>query len=86
MNEAFNLIKAGGSLVAINKSRYYKSEKGLSIGTGAFVSALGNLIFKVRFTKQMTWRYSFQLLKFIIFIIIYSTSVWVDSLKIHNID
>ncbi|XP_023323346.1 haloacid dehalogenase-like hydrolase domain-containing protein 2 [Eurytemora carolleeae] len=40
MNEAFNLIKSGGSLVAINKSRYYKSEKGLSIGTGAFVSAL----------------------------------------------
>jgi hypothetical protein len=27
--------------VAINKSRYYKREDGLAVGTGAFVAALG---------------------------------------------
>jgi F0F1-type ATP synthase membrane subunit c/vacuolar-type H+-ATPase subunit K len=27
--------------VAINKSRYYKRDDGLAIGTGAFVAALG---------------------------------------------
>jgi len=40
LNEAFNLVKQGGTLVAINKSRYIKTEQGLSIGTGAFVSTL----------------------------------------------
>ena len=41
MNEAFNLLKSGASLIAINKSRYFKREDGLALGTGAFVSALG---------------------------------------------
>jgi len=40
LTEAFNLLKSGANLVAINKSRYYKREDGLAIGTGAFVSAL----------------------------------------------
>lgn len=41
LNAAFRLIKSGASLIAINKSRYFKGEDGqLSIGTGAFVSAL----------------------------------------------
>ena len=44
LNEAFNLVKQGGTLVAINKSRYMKTEQGLSIGTGAFVSTLGKLL------------------------------------------
>jgi len=40
LNEAFNLLKGGAKLVAINKSRYLKTEDGLSIGTGAFVTTL----------------------------------------------
>jgi len=40
MNEAFCLLKNGASLVAINKSRYFKKDEGLAIGTGAFVTAL----------------------------------------------
>ncbi len=35
------LVQNGGHLVAINKSRYYKRDDGLAIGTGAFVAALG---------------------------------------------
>ena len=41
MNAAFRLIKSGAPLIAINKSRYFKQEDGLALGTGAFVSALG---------------------------------------------
>lgn len=40
INEAFNIIKSGGTLVACNKSRYFKREEGLAIGAGAFVTAL----------------------------------------------
>eukprot|EP00088_Acartia_fossae_P010622 TRINITY_DN1530_c0_g1_i21.p1 TRINITY_DN1530_c0_g1~~TRINITY_DN1530_c0_g1_i21.p1 ORF type:complete len:260 (-),score=41.18 TRINITY_DN1530_c0_g1_i21:4-783(-) len=40
LNEAFNLLKNRASLIAINKSRYIKTDDGLSIGTGAFVSTL----------------------------------------------
>ena len=35
------LLHDGGHLVAINKSRYYKREDGVALGTGAFVAALG---------------------------------------------
>lgn len=40
INAAFRLLQDGGHLVAINKSRYYKREDGLAVGTGAFVAAL----------------------------------------------
>jgi len=40
LNEAFNLLKGGAKLVAINKSRYFQSKDGLSIGCGAFVTTL----------------------------------------------
>jgi len=40
LNAAFRLIKSGAPLIAINKSRYFKQEDGLALGTGAFVSAL----------------------------------------------
>lgn len=40
INQAFRLVHEGGQLVAINKSRYFKREDGLALGTGAFVAAL----------------------------------------------
>ena len=40
MNIAFNMLLNGSQLIAINKSKYFKSTKGLSLGAGAFVSAL----------------------------------------------
>jgi len=40
LTEAFQLLKQGARLVAINKSRYFQTESGLALGAGAFVSAL----------------------------------------------
>jgi len=40
LTEAFQLLKQGARLVAINKSRYFQTEGGLALGAGAFVSAL----------------------------------------------
>ena len=40
MNIAFNMLLNGSQFIAINKSKYFKSSKGLCLGAGAFVSAL----------------------------------------------
>ena len=40
MNIAFHMLLKGSQLIAINKSKYLKSNKGLVLGAGAFVSAL----------------------------------------------
>lgn len=38
--QAFQVILNGGRLVAIHKGRYYRDDKGLSLGPGPFVAAL----------------------------------------------
>ncbi|XP_003744562.1 haloacid dehalogenase-like hydrolase domain-containing protein 2 [Galendromus occidentalis] len=40
LNEAFQVILNGGQLVAIHKGRYFRDDKGLSLGSGPFVAAL----------------------------------------------
>lgn len=38
--QAFQVILNGGTIVAIHKGRYYRDDKGLSLGAGPFVAAL----------------------------------------------
>lgn len=38
LTEAFNLLKMGAELIAINKSRYFQSDDGLVLGSGTFRS------------------------------------------------
>lgn len=40
MNVAFHKLLDGAKLVAIHQGRYFKSQKGLSLGPGPFVKAL----------------------------------------------
>ena len=41
LNKVFNALQSGQRrLIAIHKSRYYQTKKGLAIGPGAFVTAL----------------------------------------------
>eukprot|EP00055_Hartaetosiga_balthica_P008871 m.34223 g.34223 ORF g.34223 m.34223 type:complete len:267 (+) comp6506_c0_seq1:32-832(+) len=40
MNEAFKVLLKGGSLIAINKSKYFKTEEGHQLATGGIVAAL----------------------------------------------
>ncbi|XP_067941650.1 haloacid dehalogenase-like hydrolase domain-containing protein 2 isoform X2 [Watersipora subatra] len=40
LTEAFNCLQSGAQLIGLNKSRYFQRETGLSLGPGAFVSAL----------------------------------------------
>jgi HAD superfamily hydrolase (TIGR01458 family) len=40
LNSAFLSIKAGSQLIALQKSRYWRTKKGLAIDAGAFVAAL----------------------------------------------
>jgi len=40
LNEAFQLAKSGGRIIAVNKSRYFKKGSDLVLGTGAFVAGL----------------------------------------------
>ncbi|KAL4229308.1 Haloacid dehalogenase-like hydrolase domain-containing protein 2 [Mactra antiquata] len=40
MNKAFRLLQNGAKLIAIHKARYYKTNDGLNLGPGPFVSAL----------------------------------------------
>ena len=40
MNVAFHKLLDGAKLVAIHQGRYYKTQKGLSLGPGPFVKAL----------------------------------------------
>ncbi|CAG0913194.1 unnamed protein product [Notodromas monacha] len=40
LNEAFRLVHAGASLIAVHKARYYKRNDGLALGPGPFVAAL----------------------------------------------
>jgi len=40
LNEAFNLVLNGAQLIAINKSRFYKTKGSLHIAAGSLVSAL----------------------------------------------
>jgi len=40
MNTAFRLLLNGSQLIAIHKSKYFKTSNGLSLGPGPFVSAL----------------------------------------------
>jgi ribonucleotide monophosphatase NagD (HAD superfamily) len=37
---AFQMLLKGSQLIAINKSKYFKTNKGLRLGAGPFVSAL----------------------------------------------
>jgi hypothetical protein len=48
--------------VAINKSRYYKRDDGLAIGTGAFVAALGKRRLFLHIWKQPAYFSNFQYL------------------------
>lgn len=40
MNYAFQLLQSGAQLIAVHKGRYYKTEEGLALGPGPFVTAL----------------------------------------------
>jgi HAD superfamily hydrolase (TIGR01458 family) len=40
LNSAFLSVKAGAQLIALQKSRYWRTKKGLAIDAGAFVAAL----------------------------------------------
>ena len=40
MNIAFHMLLNGSQLIAINKSKYLKTNKGLSLGAGPFVTGL----------------------------------------------
>lgn len=40
MNIAFHMLLNGSQLIAINKSKYFKTSQGLSLGAGPFVTAL----------------------------------------------
>ncbi|CAB3378538.1 Hypothetical predicted protein [Cloeon dipterum] len=40
LNQAFRLVLDGAQLIAINKSRYYQTKDGLSLGAGSFVAAI----------------------------------------------
>lgn len=40
MNNALRILQRGSPLIAIHKGRYHKTKNGLSLGPGAFVSAL----------------------------------------------
>jgi len=40
MNELMDLILAGAQLIALHKGRYFQTEKGLAIDSGAFVAGL----------------------------------------------
>jgi HAD superfamily hydrolase (TIGR01458 family) len=42
LNTAFRYLLDGARLIAIHKSRYYKTKDGLSLGPGPFVAALEN--------------------------------------------
>ncbi|XP_050412240.1 haloacid dehalogenase-like hydrolase domain-containing protein 2 [Patella vulgata] len=40
MNEAFKLLLTGAPLIAVHKSRYFKTKTGLALGPGPFISGL----------------------------------------------
>jgi len=40
MSRAMNVLLEGGKLVAIHKARYYKTESGLKVGPGCYVTGL----------------------------------------------